>query len=357
MRSTLRFWIIVAAAYVAAAVPLVLAGAPSAFLFAGVVGGGVAALRSGEGRALPVEVQRFGLATVGIAAGARIDAKVVETVLVEPAAILGCVFATMTVTMLFGQLLSLSRHISPTTAVFASIAGAASGVTAVVREAGGDAAVVMAIQYLRVVAVLITVPVAAQLLGGTDAAVDASTPSSSAWAGLDFTIVSLSVGLVLARIMSFSASRLVLPLLVAIALSLGDVFPRADVPPVLLALAYASIGLMVGLSLSHGTLRLLLRIMPLALLQLALGLAGCAVVGFGLAKATGMSALDGYLASTPGGLPAVTAIAISSGASVGVVVTVQLVRLFVALLLASVVGQVFARRQTNRADGPATEFG
>jgi len=54
--------------------------------------------------------------------------------------------------------------------------------------------------------------------------------------------------------------------------------------------------------------------------------------------------LDGYLATTPGGLPAVTAIAIGSGASVGLVVTMQLVRIFLALLLTPVIGALWKRR-------------
>jgi uncharacterized protein len=64
--------------------------------------------------------------------------------------------------------------------------------------------------------------------------------------------------------------------------------------------------------------------------------------------------MDAYLASTPGGLPAVTAIAVSSGASVGVVVTVQLVRVFLALAMAAALGEWFVRRGLRPASDGRT---
>jgi uncharacterized membrane protein AbrB (regulator of aidB expression) len=53
-----------------------------------------------------------------------------------------------------------------------------------------------------------------------------------------------------------------------------------------------------------------------------------------LARATGRSQLDGYLATTPGGLYAVLATAIDRGADVTFILTVQIARLFVMLLCA-----------------------
>jgi uncharacterized membrane protein AbrB (regulator of aidB expression) len=83
--------------------------------------------------------------------------------------------------------------------------------------------------------------------------------------------------------------------------------------------------------------------MPLALLQVLLSVAGCALVGVAFSEITGTSRLDGYLATTPGGLPAVTAVAIGSGAGVGLIVTMQLTRIFLALLLAPVIAAVLRR--------------
>jgi hypothetical protein len=53
-----------------------------------------------------------------------------------------------------------------------------------------------------------------------------------------------------------------------------------------------------------------------------------------LAQLTGVSALDGYLATTPGGLYAVLATAVASGANATFVLAVQSLRLFVMIVAA-----------------------
>jgi uncharacterized membrane protein AbrB (regulator of aidB expression) len=119
----------------------------------------------------------------------------------------------------------------------------------------------------------------------------------------------------------------------------------------LLDLGYCVIGLMVGLSMTTATLRILVRLMPLIIVQLILCLGGCALVGVLIAHLTGIDTLDAYLMTTPGGLPAVSAIALGSGASVGLVVTARLIRVFVAVLMAALLGTLYTRRR--RRDHPA----
>ncbi|MER5437701.1 AbrB family transcriptional regulator [Streptomyces sp. NPDC002790] len=161
-----RFWALLVSSYAVAAAVLTLLRVPSAALLAGVIAGAATTLMTGGERRLPGGMQGYGLAVVGVAAGSQIDDDVVRLVLDAPVQIIGSVLVTLAVTMACGQLLRLAPGISATTAAFASIAGAASGVTGVVREVGGDDAAVMAIQYLRVIAVLVSVPLAAHVLGG-----------------------------------------------------------------------------------------------------------------------------------------------------------------------------------------------
>lgn len=342
--STSKFWGFVLCAFASSATILLQMGAPSAYLLAGVSGGAFVALWTSDNRGLPVPVQQFGMATVGIAAGGQIDADVLRILASEPVSVVGCVAATMAVTLFWGQLLRVSPAVSPVTALFASIAGGASGVTAVVHEIGGDDALVMAIQYLRVVAVLLLVPVAAQAFGAPGVPTTITAPVEGLWAGLPFTVICLSLGLLLARLFSFSASRLIVPLLVGVGFSVADIFASTTVPSMIMAAGFAAIGLMVGLAVTRPTLRVLLGVLPLAIAQLVLVLASCVGVGIVMARLTGMTYLDAFLASTPGGLPAVAAIAVDSGASVGVVVTVQLMRVFAALAIAAILGEWFVRR-------------
>jgi uncharacterized membrane protein AbrB (regulator of aidB expression) len=67
---------------------------------------------------------------------------------------------------------------------------------------------------------------------------------------------------------------------------------------------------------------------------IALLLVGCAALGWMLSELAGVSLLDGYLATTPGGLYAVLATAVASGANAPFVLAVQSLRLFAMVLAA-----------------------
>lgn len=335
------FWTAVAILYSACAVALSVVGAPTPFLFAGVLAGGACALRLPNPQPFPQPIRQLGLGIIGTAAGSMIDLDVVRTLGTQPLAVVLGVFATLAVSLAAGQLLNLSSVVNGQTAIFASIAGGASGVSAIAREFDADEAIVLAVQYLRVLFVLATIPLLAPLIGDTGHSAPRPEYGSSS---LGYVAIALGTGLLLATILRFSGSRLVLPLLAATSLSLSGAFPEAGVPAALLNFGYATTGLMVGLSFTPETLRQLRKIMPLAAAQLLIGVGSCAAVGVVFARVAGVDALTGYLATTPGGLPAVTAIAIGSSANVGLVICMQLLRVFIALLLAPIIGAFLRRR-------------
>ena len=103
------------------------------------------------------------------------------------------------------------------------------------------------------------------------------------------------------------------------------------------------IGLQVGLNFTRASLATIGRALPLALAVIGGLVLACAGLGALLAAVTGASALDGYLATTPGGLYAVLATASSSGADTTFVLSVQVLRLFVMLLSAPLIARWLRR--------------
>jgi uncharacterized membrane protein AbrB (regulator of aidB expression) len=85
---------------------------------------------------------------------------------------------------------------------------------------------------------------------------------------------------------------------------------------------------------------------PVVLVAFALVglLAACAALGIALASAAGVSRLDGYLATTPGGLSAVLAVSVGSKTDTTFVLSVQIIRTFVMLLAAPPLARWIARR-------------
>ncbi len=253
-------------------------------------------------------------------------------------------------TLVAGQLLRLSRSVDTTTATLSSIAGGASGLTVMAKEFDADETIVAAVQYLRVLVVVVTVPFVAPLLGHPVGTPGVPAPAEDPlWSEILFTAAALTVGLGLARLLTFSSSTLVLPLLIAAGMSWWGVFPGAHVPAALLNATYAVIGLMVGLDLSRQALRRIASLLPLAGGMLSISLAGCAALGIGLSHLMGVSAFSGHLAFTPGGLPAVTAVAVAAGAETAFVVSCQVVRLLLALLAAALIGGMTRRRHESRS--------
>jgi hypothetical protein len=117
--------------------------------------------------------------------------------------------------------------------------------------------------------------------------------------------------------------------------------------------AYGVVGFSVGVELTRERIRSLADVMPLALAQTALSIVACGGAGVLLARATGISPVDGYLATTPGGLPAVAAVTAQMGDQVGVVLTLQVLRLFLAVAVASLLGAHYTRRAEREGHGKA----
>jgi membrane AbrB-like protein len=115
------------------------------------------------------------------------------------------------------------------------------------------------------------------------------------------------------------------------------------VPPVVRELAFGLIGLQVGLRFTPGTVRLLGRLFVPVLIALAGLLIGCAGLAVLLHLTADVSFQDAYLATTPGGLYAVLAVAFGAGANTTFILAVQALRLLVAVLLAPLAVRRLAR--------------
>ena len=146
-----------------------------------------------------------------------------------------------------------------------------------------------------------------------------------------------AVGVPLARVLRIPAGGLLGPMTVALVLTLTGVAGGTGPVSALVELAYAVIGWQAGVRFTRESLRVVALI--------AAVVAACAALGALLARLTGATPLEGYLATTPGGIYAVLATAISSGVDVAFVVAVQVLRVVVMLLVAPAIARVVARRR------------
>jgi uncharacterized protein len=262
--------------------------------------------------------------------------------------------ATLAVSMGAGVLLGLHRGVSRLTGILALTAGGASGLVAISRDLGGDERVVAVVQYLRVGVVTASMPLVAALAYGASASGAGGTAESAGTApwylDLAFVAVCAGAGTGLAALLRVPAGGLLGPMAVAIALNLTGWSFGAVPPDLLVELAYAVIGWQAGVRFTRESLKLVLGVLPLAAALIVAVIVACAGLGVLLSLLTGASLLDGYLATTPGGVYAVLATAISAGSDVTFVVAGQVLRVIVMLLVAPLIARLFRPRARGVTD-------
>jgi membrane AbrB-like protein len=341
---------LVVAAGVALALAFDVLGLPSAALFGRLVAG---LGRGPAGRrrlALPELATTAGQGLIGVSIGALVDFDTLGVVGRNWLPVLLVTVGTLVLSVLAGLVMRLQPGISPVTGAFAMVAGGASGSTAMSRELGADDRMVAVLQYLRGLLIVVLMPVTASAFFGAGAAAGGATVGEAGpgWpAGLLFAMTCLLTGAPAARLLRMPVPTLLGPMLVAAGLDLGGLSRGAEVPAPLEAAGFLVIGLMVGLDFSRDSLRTIGRALPLALVVILGLVAACAGLGAVLAATTGASALDAYLATTPGGLYAVLATAQAGGAHATFVLAVQVLRLFVMLLSAPLLARRLRRSGGN----------
>jgi uncharacterized protein len=332
----------VVAAAVAVSVAFAAVGIPSPALFGGLIAGLVRALGLRGRMDLPGAATTAGQAVIGVSMGALVDLETLRAVGANWLPVLLVTVATLALSLATGLLLRLQGGISPVTGAFSMIAGGASGIIAMARDLGADERMVAVLQYLRVLLIVLLMPVVATVIYGASAggAGPVTAGGGPGWPeGLLFTVGCSIAGLVVGRLVRLPVAALLGPMVAAAVVDLTGLGQGAEVPGVVESAAFLVIGLQVGVSFTRESLRTIGRALPLALALIIGLILASAGLGGVLAAATGASALDGYLATTPGGLYAVLATASDSGADVTFVLAVQVLRLFVMLLSAPLVAR------------------
>ncbi len=336
--------VLLAAAVLAVAVALDRAGLPAPALFAGLTVGLAHALLSGRALRLPESGVTAAHGVIGVTVGVTVQPTTLSAVAGHWLPVTLVTIATLALSIGAGPLLARWTPIDAPTAALGLIAGGASGITAMSDDLGADSRIVAVLQYLRILLIVLLMPAVVVLLFGGEGASSTSTGSlSTDVRALPAVAVLAAAGAWTGRRLRLPTPGLLGPLLLTAPAAALDVPGTDAVPPLLQSLAFAVLGAHVGLRFTTQTLHTLRRALPVVLLLMAALLAANAALGLLLSALTGISPLDGYLATTPGGLYVVLAVAAGSGADTTVVLAVQVLRLLVMLVAAPAVLRLMLR--------------
>ncbi|SDB82904.1 hypothetical protein GA0111570_10463 [Raineyella antarctica] len=318
-------------------------GLPSPEILAGMVGG-IALALSGRGpRAVPAAGNVVAQAAIGVMLGSMVSSNELRALAHDWAAVLAVTVLTLAISFGSGFLLALHPAVDRVTGVLSMAAGGASGLVAVAQELGGDVRVVGMLQYARVLLITAATPmVAAYVFGAASSPPVPATqdPALGALVGLGCMVV----GAPLARLARVPAGDLLGPMIVAAAVGIQGGLPTPSLPLLVSTAAYVVIGWTATLGFTRGAISMVARILPLAFGLVVVLVLASAASGLWLARLLGLPAMDGYLATTPGGMFAVLAVAAGAGSNITVITGVQAVRLFMMLALTPVLTGWLRRR-------------
>jgi uncharacterized protein len=322
---------VLAATIVAGGAAMNAAGVPSPYLFAALIAGLIRALTIDEQLELPRKAFVGAQAVTGVALGTYLQRSSLHVLADDWLAVALVSLATLALSLAAGAVLARVTLLDRPTAALGMIAGGASGIVGISDDLGGDDRLVAFMQYLRVLVVVLVTP----LLVGVifpGAHAGSATSNGPILGTADGWLLTAGIA-VAGQAIPLPARALMGPMLIAGALTLTGATDFA-VAPLLRESAFAIIGLYIGLRFTTDTIRAVGKlVLPVAISIVAL-LVACFALAIILNATTSVSLEDAYLATTPGGLYAVLAVAFGAGANTTFIVAVQSLRVLVMVMLA-----------------------
>jgi membrane AbrB-like protein len=251
-----------------------------------------------------------------------------------------------------GWVLMRRRVLPGTTAVWGLAPGAASVMVVMSGEYGADMRVVAFMQYLRVALVTALASLVAWLWSPHSQVLPAH--ADVAWlavlspSDLGYTLAIAFGGAGLARWLHLSAGPVFTPLVLGTTLQ-GLGLVTIELPPALLAVAYALIGWSIGLRFTRSILLHAWRALPQVLTSILLLMGVGVAIAAGLTLLAGFDPLTAYLATSPGGADSVAVIAATSAVDAGFVMAMQMARFVMVLAFGPRLARFVAERS---AAGP-----
>lgn len=345
---TLALWAALVAVSALLAYGLYRAQFPAALL----VGPMLVAIAFGVGGA-GIGVPRSGFmaaqALIGCLVAHAVTGSIVETLRADGLVIVAVVLVTVLAGGVVGWALTRLRVLPGTTAAWGSSPGGAAAMVAMSEQFGADPRLVAFMQYVRVVAVVLTASLVARLIVSEPGT--APSPSGTEGVGALSTLSTLAiaaVGAAAALALRLPAGALIGPMVLGAALHATG-FATMALPAPLLDLAYAGIGWYVGLRFTRETLGVTLRALPGILVATFAVILLCGGWAWALTHILAIDFLTAFLATSPGGLDSVAIIAVGTHADVSFVLAVQTLRLFVVLVTGPLLAKWITRAVPERS--------
>lgn len=342
-------WLIVAPASVALGWLLNHWHVPAAWIVAAIIVSAAMALTTGEELPINREFYAFARGFIGILAALPITGIALGTLtgFVVPGLVVALV--TIMVGVVGGVLLHRAQPaaVSQETGILSMLPGGASMMPMLADELGADYRYVALTQYLRLLAVSITLPVVAGLLTSPNHASSQDATHSTWWLVLVGVLVA-AFGEKLGKLIRLPVATVLGPMLLTVGISLLLPDDLTMQPPeIFRVMAFLSIGWVCGGGLSVPALKSFSKQLPATILFIVAVIGICAATAWPLTLWLDITYFEAYLATSPGALETVLALSSEGGAGPAVV-ALQIIRLVLVLAVAGYLPQLIRLFQRRR---------
>jgi uncharacterized protein len=340
-----RAWLLAIALGAAVTAALDVAGVQSAPILGGCLGAAAVVLWLGRRGPLELRVPRLfrsaAQGVIGVNLGLDIQLSTLIGIGSGWTVVVAVLLGTIGVCVLAASLVTRCTGISLATARIGLMPGGASVSVAMSDEIGTDARLVAVMQYLRVYLILVTLPFVSSWIHTGPAHPGSSPPAEdplSPWLGAAILVASLLVTFPLMKVVRLPSGFLLFPLLITAVVTSVYTARSAVIPNWLLSVALQVIGLLVGLQFTVESLRQARDALAVIVAAMLAIIAVCAGFGFLLSAVLDRSFLDGYLATTPGGVNVILGVVTSDNADATFVTAAQVLRIIAMLLVVPLLG-------------------
>ncbi|MFC9226999.1 AbrB family transcriptional regulator [Streptomyces hygroscopicus] len=365
-------WALIIAGGYAAGLAADAFGVPAPYLLCSLLTGAVLALCGLVRDRLPAPANRASQALVGALMGSYLTPAALASAAPVALPLTVVTAATIGLSLAVAWLLARGGRVGRSSAVLGMVPGGSAAIVTCADELNADVRLVAFTQYLRVGLVATAAPLAAHWMTSASPAAGGHPAAGGGGAGSGLlhlvagsdqltglaTLAAITLaGSWAGRRLRVPTPLLMGPMLVALAATLSGVVPGFAPVGVLRNIVFVLVGLDVGVRFTRRTLLRMRRLLPPILICMAAVCLGCAGLAWVFAGVTGTPFNDAYLATTPGGINAVLATAVSSHADVALVSTVQSLRLLVVLLATPLIVRLLAPRWAGSAGVPGGSGG
>ena len=267
--------------------------------------------------------------------------------------ILGVLAVTVLANAL-GWMLSRWNVLPGDTAIWGSAPGAASAMMIMAEAHGADVRLVAFMQYLRIVCVSLAASLVAHWWISSSTAVPAAAASVPSillgpvdWGHLGVTLGVALGGAAIGVRLRIPAGALLVPMFAGIALQDFGQVP-IELPPLVLAVAYALIGWVIGSRFDRRVIVQSMRSLPQVLGSILTLMLLCGALAAALVRWAHVDPLTAYLATSPGGADSVAIIAASSPVDVPFVLTMQILRMLFVMVTGPAIARALSRQIRKR---------